>query len=167
MLSKSVLVSLTAAAFALAIPGSSLAQSVPANQPDQTCPVQLTALRIHDNKLLFRDKNKSDLYIKKIAFGAAYLDADNVPHRIEVQGGWKDLHAGYTLNSALDIKNYRKTGYSGWVIWPEKVLYKDGTLWQISQDDQSCGMQTTNAVKDDVPMVPAELIEATPTRDNN
>jgi len=168
MISSSVRSLLLAATFSVAFVGNSFAQAPqPNSQSNQACPVQLTQLRIHDNKLIFRDQNSSAMYIKKIAFGAAYFDDANVPHRIEVQGGWKDLHAGYILDSALDIKNYRKTGYSGWVIWPEKVLFSDGTLWQINQASQACGLQTWKATKDNVPYVPSQLIDALPAVSEN
>jgi hypothetical protein len=108
---------------------------------DPVCPVQLSQLSILDNKLIFRNKNTSGVYIKKIALGAAYFDSAHVQHPIEIEGGWKDLHAGLVLDSALDIKRYRQTGYAGWTIWPEKVLFSDGSLWQIDHATTSCGLQ--------------------------
>lgn len=106
------------------------------------CPVQMTAAKINsgDNKLLFTYENSSGRYISKIAFGAAYLDPTNQQHPITVYGGWKDLHAGLKLESALDIKHWHNTEYTGWVVWPEKILYRDGTMWDNS-GAQQCGMQ--------------------------
>jgi hypothetical protein len=157
-----------AATFAVASAGLSFAQTPQATtRSNQACPVELSQLRIHDNKLIFRDRNSSDMYIKKIAFGAAYLDSANVPHRIEVQGGWKDLHAGYVLDSALDIKNYRKTDYTGWAIWPEKVLFSDGSMWQIDQATGSCGLETSKSNKEDVAYVPLQILNGAPVRGEN
>jgi hypothetical protein len=150
-----VLLAVTLAAAALC---SSAETPKAATQLDAACPVELTQLRIHDNKLIFRNRNSSGQYIKKIALGAAYLDSGNVPHRIDVQGGWKDLHAGFVLDSALDIKSYRKTGAEGWVIWPEKVLFSDGSLWQINHATTNCGLQATKTSRAEVAQIPVEFL---------
>jgi hypothetical protein len=128
------------AVLAATLTGVSSAQSE--TNGTAVCPVQMTAAKINssDSKLLFTYENSSGRYISKIAFGAAYLDPTNQQHPVVVYGGWKDLHAGLKLESALDIKHWHNTDYTGWVVWPEKILYRDGTTWGNSGTEQ-CGMQ--------------------------
>ena len=170
MTSRSVCSLLLAATFAAAFAGASFAETPRhAARSNEGCPVQLSQLRIHDHKLIFRDTNSSDHYIKKIVVGAAYVDSENVAHRIDVEGGWKDLHVGFALDSALDIKHYRNADSRSWVIWPEKVLFSDGTLWQIDQDSASCGLENRNANKQDASTVsvPAAALSAQPVMGEN
>ena len=155
---RSILLAVT---FAAATVGSSLAETPKAAANlDPVCPVELSQLRIQNNKLIFLDRNSSGTYIKKIALGAAYIDNANVAHPIEVDGGWKDLHAGYVLESALDIKNYRKTGYTGWVVWPEKVLFNDGSIWQINHATTSCGLQAWKGNQPEPTQPPTQLLSS-------
>lgn len=106
-----------------------------------TCPVVLAKMQIKDNSLVFEYENAAATDIAGIEFGAAYFDPVQEPHRVVVTGGWKNLRAGYSRFSALNIKYWRHTNYAGWTIWPSRILYKDGSSWQMGKENDSCGME--------------------------
>ncbi len=124
-----------------------------------TCPVVLAKLQMKDNAVLvFEYENVAPKDIAGIEFGAAYFDTVQEPHRVVVTGGWKNLRAGYSRFSALNIKYWRHTNYSGWTIWPSRILYKDGSSWQMGKENDSCGMETWRDRRVHVAYTPSQIL---------
>jgi hypothetical protein len=130
---------------------------------DRACPVRLSNLSIHPSKLDFRYLNATDKDIAGIEFGAAYYDSVQEPHRVVVTGGWKGLRSGYRRESGLNISYWRTTNYSGWTLWPSKILYKDGTTWQIGTDVVSCGIESWNEKQLHRAYTPSQIMTLQPT----
>jgi hypothetical protein len=124
-----------------------------------TCPVVMAKLQMKDNAaLIFEYENATKKDIAGIEFGAAYSDAVQEPHRVVVTGGWKNLRAGYSRFSALNIKYWRHTNYTGWMIWPSRILYKDGSSWQMGKENDSCGMEVWRDRKVHVAYSPSQIL---------
>jgi hypothetical protein len=112
------------------------------SSPGASCPVHLDSLSVRHDKLSFVYRNTTDNTIRGIDFGAAYFDPVQDPHLVRVDGGFnKLLKSGRRTRSSLDIRYWRNTGYTGWLVWPQKILYTDGKIWEEGQERASCGIE--------------------------
>jgi len=116
---------------------------VPLTAPHSvSCPVHLDSLAVSHDKLIFLYRNTTDSNIQGIMFGAAYFDSVQDPHLVRVDGGFKKLlKSGRYAKSGLDIRFWHNSGYTGWLVWPQKILYTDGKVWEEGKGRTSCGIE--------------------------
>jgi hypothetical protein len=106
-----------------------------------TCPIQLKFLQLHKNHLEFEYRNSSDKVLQGIVFGLAYYDSVQDPHRVVVVGGINRLlRPGKLWKSQLDVSYWRNSGYAGWTLWPAKILFADGSTWQMGHEVNACSV---------------------------
>lgn len=126
------------------MPGKSLtAQSDGAYRADAvsrpTCPVSMATPARSGNTLHLKFRNSTSTKIRGILFGAAYYDGNQVAHVIEVlTDEHRIIRPGVVKTGDLNISHWRSTDFTGWAAWPSKILYTDGTSWQIGPNAMGC-----------------------------
>ena len=114
---------------------------IPLPRSGAVCPIQLKTLQLKSNHLRFEYRNSSDKDLQGIVFGVAYFDSVQDPHRVVVIGGIdRRLRAGQLYKSQLDIGYWRNSGYAGWTLWPAKILFADGSTWQMGHEVNACSV---------------------------
>ncbi len=84
-------------------------------------------------------QNDSGKDIKGIKFGAAYYDSVEDPLVIPVDWNLYNLiGAGKSAAAAWDNTVWHSTAAIGWIVWPTKILFTDGTRWEISENTIQC-----------------------------
>ena len=105
------------------------------------CPIQLNDLHVSHNHLHFNYRNSSDKVLQGIVFGMGYFDSVQDPHRVFVVGGIdRHLDPGHVWATQIDIRYWRGSGPSGWTIWPDKILYTDGSTWRMGHEKNTCSV---------------------------
>jgi len=142
----------------------------PLSTPGATCPIQLKNLLLKNNRLHFEYRNSSDKVLQGIVFGLAYYDSVQDPHRVSVVGGInRRLLSGKVWKSTLDVSYWRNAGYSGWTLWPAKMLFTDGTVWQMGHESNACSVVNWRQKQITPPPLPSAVMtmppERTPTPD--
>lgn len=109
---------------------------------DKRCPVYLDSFNIDGHTLYFWYYNNTGKDVEGVMFDAAYFDASQAPHHIQVWGNYNDLiRPGKYKEGALNIKFLKDTGYEGLSLWPTKVRLKDGSTLDIESGAMSCGVE--------------------------
>jgi hypothetical protein len=142
----------------------------PLTTASATCPIQLKYLLLKNNRLHFEYRNSSDKVLQGIVFGLAYYDSVQDPHRVSVVGGVdRRLAPGKWWKSTLDISYWRNSGYAGWTLWPAKMLFTDGSIWQMGHEKDACNVVNWRDKQITPPPLPSAVMtmppERTPTPD--
>jgi hypothetical protein len=115
--------------------GSSLTNVV----SQQTCPVRMAAPTRSRNTLHLSFRNSSSKKIRGILFGAAYYDRNQVVHVIQVLADeHRIIQPGVVKTGDLDIRYWRNADFTAWSAWPSKILFTDGSSWQMGPNAMSC-----------------------------
>ena len=110
--------------------------------PAPSCAIRFSSMSLHNDRIGFSFANNSEQTIQGIEFGAAVYDSVQQPHRILVDGGIRRrIHSKQLVSYDLNIKKWKGTGYAGWMLWPSKVLYTDGSTWEMGSDHSACGVE--------------------------
>jgi hypothetical protein len=129
---------------------TSQAEGSPASQLG--CPIQFAYIMWATPTFRVRVLNGSGKDIQGIKFSVAYYDSVEDLHVIPVDWGMHDL-----LSSL-----WQNTPNMGWVIWPTKILYTDGSRWEMSENTVNCHMVKWNDKRKPVPTLPASAITQSP-----
>ena len=132
---------------------------IPLPRSGAVCPIQLKTLQLKSNHLRFEYRNSSDKDLQGIVFGVAYFDSVQDPHRVVVIGGIdRRLRAGQLYKSQLDMGYWRNSGYAGWVLWPSKILFVDGSTWQMGHESTACSIVNWRDKQITPPSLPAAVL---------
>jgi hypothetical protein len=104
-----------------------------------TCPVSLAAPTRRGDRLHLLFRNTSSKKIRGILFGAAYYDGDHQAHVVRIlTDEHRIIPSGVMKSGDLNISYWHRTEYAGWAAWPSKILYDDGSSWQIGPNSTAC-----------------------------
>jgi hypothetical protein len=152
----------------IAVPSAtslSAAQPKPAflDAQNPSCAVRFAGMSVHNNRIDFAFSNSSDRTIQNIEFGAALYDSNEQLHRVQVVGDvHKQLRAGQQAKYDLDIKPWKKTGYAAWMLYPSKVLFTDGTSWEMTPEHASCQVEQWLKQPSRSPATPLQALDQAP-----
>jgi hypothetical protein len=104
-----------------------------------TCPVSLAAPTRRGDTLHLLFRNTSGKRIRGIMFGAAYYDGDREAHLVHIlTDEHRIIPSGAVKSGDLNISYWHRMEYAGWATWPSKILYTDGSSWQIGPKSMNC-----------------------------
>ena len=104
-----------------------------------TCPVNLASPTRRGDTLHLLFRNASGKKIRGILFGAAYYDGNRQAHVIQILSDeHRIIPSGIVKSGDLNISYWHRTEYAGWAAWPSKILYDDGSSWQIGPKSMTC-----------------------------
>jgi hypothetical protein len=141
---RSSVLSICIALLAFVAPGQALPAQVNGSfltnvVSQQTCPVSMATPTRSGNTLHLSFRNSSSKKIRGILFGAAYYDSNQVVHVIQVLADeHRIIHPGVVKTGDLNIRYWRNADFTAWSTWPSKILFTDGSSWQIGPNSLSC-----------------------------
>jgi hypothetical protein len=128
-----------------------------------SCAVRFSGMAVHNNRIDFAFANSSNRTIQSIEFGAAMYDSSEHLHRVQVLGDvHKRLRAGQQATYDLNIKPWKNSNYAAWMLYPSKVMFTDGTSWEMSPDHASCEVEQWLKEPSRNPASPLQALEQAP-----
>jgi hypothetical protein len=129
----------------------------------EACAIQFSGIAVHNNRIDFAFANSSNRTIQNIEFGAAVYDRAQQLHRVQILGDvHRLLRTGQQATYDLDIKPWKGSHYAAWMVYPSKVIFTDGTAWEMESDHASCDVEKWLKQPSRASATPLEALEQIP-----